>query len=361
MLKIKKIIKTLIHFLMIILLLCFSISIIKVWIGDIEPTEILDKTGLYFLYIIGYGALEGDAFLQNILALIGIVSLALLSTFLTINLFWRLDDVKLDPVIHIDLANQIITFIFTNKGQTICDLKANFQLYDSKFQTSSQCDKDYTIPLVLKNGKWVLQVSLKETFWYQTIYELLTSKTKELYCLYSFADTNNGQSSIRVEKILLENLYDSNLATLTKETFLQPIILSTKKLQTAANQGKISLENDKYIYQLKRNASGFVMAYINFHQEIFNLERLSITNASFTFQAKSLKPLMLTLEIKNNQGVFYSKVFELSSKNQTFEISLAEWTKLSPVITEICFTVFKENNDMQNEFSLSNIKIYHKE
>ena len=115
MLKLKKILKTIIVFIISMIIICFLFSLYKVINNEILPTELISETGLYFLYTIGYGALEGDAVIQNILAMIGIVALALMTTFLTINLFWRLDDVKLNTeyieihqeakTIHIELKN----------------------------------------------------------------------------------------------------------------------------------------------------------------------------------------------------------------------------------------------------------------
>ena len=120
MLKLKKIICTVIIFLLVMLFICLGISLYKVVRGEIILGDVWSKTGFYFLYTIGYGALEGDAVIQNILAMIGIISVALMTTFLTINLFWRLDDVKFNKEILCDLNN--IKISFKNKGKAISSL-----------------------------------------------------------------------------------------------------------------------------------------------------------------------------------------------------------------------------------------------
>ena len=98
--KFKKIIITIVVFCILIFLLCFVISFIDLLNAKIVFSDIFKQTFNYFLYTIGYGSLESETFLQNFLAMIGIVSLALMSTYLTINLFWRLDDVFLDENIN---------------------------------------------------------------------------------------------------------------------------------------------------------------------------------------------------------------------------------------------------------------------
>ena len=83
-----------------IILLCFIASFIKVCSHELPWSHLLEETGLYFLYTIGYGSLEQDTVLQQVFAMIGIISLSLMGTFLTINLFWRIDDVKIRPTIE---------------------------------------------------------------------------------------------------------------------------------------------------------------------------------------------------------------------------------------------------------------------
>ena len=59
--KIKKIINTVAIFIVIMFVICFMFSLYKVLVGDISISEIFSETALYFLYTVGYGALEGDS------------------------------------------------------------------------------------------------------------------------------------------------------------------------------------------------------------------------------------------------------------------------------------------------------------
>ena len=197
--KIKKIINTVAIFIVIMFVICFMFSLYKVLVGDISISEIFSETGLYFLYTVGYGVLEGDSVIQNILALIGIIALALMSTYLTINLFWRLDDVKLNKKILYNKDSLRISFL--NKGRAICDMKATFLLYDREKCENILEPKEYYMPMLVSDSYWHLTLDLNETFWYKAVYSLVTNSNKNLYCIYSFVDTNSGQSSIRVTEI----------------------------------------------------------------------------------------------------------------------------------------------------------------
>lgn len=85
--KLKKIIITIIVFCLSIFILCLGISLVDFLNSKIVLSGILSQAFNYFLYTIGYGPLEDETFLQNFLAMIGIVSLALMSTYLTIIYF----------------------------------------------------------------------------------------------------------------------------------------------------------------------------------------------------------------------------------------------------------------------------------
>lgn len=134
--KFKKIIITIIIFCLLIFILCLGISLIAFLNAKITFSDIFSQAFNYFLYTIGYGSLEDETFLQNFLAMIGIVSLALMSTYLTINLFWRLDDVILDE--DINYKNNELIFTIINKGRDICNVNIKFFLYNALPEAKSK-------------------------------------------------------------------------------------------------------------------------------------------------------------------------------------------------------------------------------
>ena len=357
--KLKEIVKTILIFVISMLLICLIVSVYKLIINEIELKELIGKTGLYFLYTVGYGALEGDAILQNVLAMIGIVSLALMSTFLTINLFWRLDDVTLNKKIIYD--DNILKFEFKNNGNTICDIKCNFMIYDEFTSESIEEAKEYYMPMLLKNAHWNLKVNLNETFWYKAIYNLLTNKNIKLYCIYSFVDTKNGQSSIKVEQITRSNIIVNN-KVLEYIEFIKSTILSCKKLLAVENGGKIKLEyvedmmNINYKFENTENNKNFVMAFYNFHDNLLNLEKYNKENTYLEFSVASNKKLNLNVEIKSSSSES-KKYIQLTEEAKTIKIPLNEIECNLEEIREICYTIFVEDNETENSLQISDLKI----
>jgi len=342
--KIGKILTTVIWFIIIMLLLCFSISIVNVLLGNYTYIELFSKTGLYFLYLIGYGSLEGDAVLQNILAVIGIVSLALLSTYLTINLFWRLDDVKLDK--NITFNNNKLYFNFTNKGKVICDFKVSFLLYD-KLNKKSINSEEYSTPMILNKSMFTLDIDINDYFWYQSIYDIL-SNNKELYCLYSFVDTTNGQSSIKMDKINKECLSNIDISYFKDD-------INFNNIKICSNNGDIKYEDNNYIYKLN-NKDSFVMSYIDFKQDILNIKKFKNMNKIFSFNISSSDDINMIIEFKNSIDKVYEKKIVVKD-NTNIEIPLEDIINNTDTLSEICFTIFGNNNKNKGTYILKDIKI----
>lgn len=348
MIKFKKIINTVIVFILLMFLICFLFSIYKLIVGDIAINELLSETGLYFLYTIGYGALEGDAIIQNILAMIGIISLALMTTFLTINLFWRLDDVKFNKEIFIDSND--IKMSFKNKGKAICDMKATFVLYDNNYSMNILEPQEYYMPIMLKNSLWNLTLSLNETFWYKAIYNLLTSSDKLLYCIFSFVDTKSGQESIKVEQITKDNL------NISYDEFIKPVILKSCDLLKIENGGKLSIdESIFYSFKKKDSDDAFVMMYYNFHNNYLNLEKYNKDTTYIELDINTSDNILLNFEIKLKNGNNLSK--ELLLNNKKIKINLSDYTNSLESITEICYTIFKKNNNLNGTLKINDLKI----
>ncbi len=361
MVKLKEIIKTVVTFLVVMILICFGVSLCKLLNNEIQPNELINKMVLYFLYSIGYGALEGDVVIQNWLAMAGIISLALMTTRLTVKLFWRLDDVILEK--EITYNDRILTFKFMNNGDTICDVKAIFLLYDNFTKENIAKSKDYYMPMVLKKSNWSLKADLNDTFWYRAIYALLSSEKQELYCLFSFVDTQNGQESIRVEKINKNNIKNNN-ELLEYENIVKPTIIDCSTLMACENDGgrisSMNLEDElmNINYSFKSKNSGFIMAYYNFHGSTLNLEKYDSNTTSLEFTAMSEKRLILTVQIKT-KDIIWSKDFEVTEIPNNFKFDLQDKTDDNNLenVREICFTVFPQNNKLKNNFKLGSLQI----
>ena len=359
MIKVKEIGRIILIFILIMIAICFCFSLYKLVSGDIIFSQLPSETALYFLYTIGYGALEGDSVIQNILAMIGIVSLALMTTFLTINLFWRLDDVKLNK--NITYNKDYLIMKFENKGKTICDMKVAFSLYDElKYENIGEA-KEYYMPMLVKDSVWKLRLDLNETFWYKTVYNLLTSNSKKLYCIFSFVDTKTGQNSIKVEEITKENIKLSDKVLDYKE-FTKPIIFSYKKLLPVENTGNLQVKEVEngiqmdYSFDEKTNENSFVMLYYNLHEPNLNLEKYDKQKTYLEFDVSSENRVNLKFEIKTNSDILTESIV-INNEAKTVRINLQDFDKNLENVREICYTIFFfffNKNDLLN---ISNLKI----
>ena len=358
--KLKKIIETIVTFLIVMIGICFCLALCKVWAGEILPQDIFKETGLYFLYTIGYGALEGDVVIQNLLAMVGIVALALMTTFLTIKLFWRLDDVELISDVLWD--EDELSIRFQNHGGSICDMRAIFTLYNEEKMENIREPKEYYMPVLVKHSVWNLKVDMNETFWYKAVYFLLTSSNVKLYCVFSFVDTKSGQSSIKVEEIKKDNLKVKN-RLLEYQDFVKPVCFSWKNLLPIENGGHLGLtENENGLfcsYHFAKNctATSFVMVYYNFQDHPLNLEKYSrdTTHLEITFKADDI--VNLVLEIKLAQGNIIRRSISLVKGTTKFKLNFNEILENIEEVREICYTLFKKENEPQGLFEIGDLKI----
>ena len=359
MIKVKEIGRIILIFILIMIAICFCFSLYKLVSGDIIFSQLPSETALYFLYTIGYGALEGDSVIQNILAMIGIVSLALMTTFLTINLFWRLDDVKLNK--NITYNKDYLIMKFENKGKTICDMKVAFSLYDElKYENIGEA-KEYYMPMLVKDSVWKLRLDLNETFWYKTVYNLLTSNSKKLYCIFSFVDTKTGQNSIKVEEITKENIRLSDKVLDYKE-FTKPIIFSYKKLLPVENTGNLQVKEVEngiqmdYSFDEKANENSFVMLYYNLHEPNLNLEKYDKQKTYLEFDVSSENRVNLKFEIKTNSDILTESIV-INNEAKTVRINLQNFDKNLENVREICYTIFYRDDNKNGTLNISNLKI----
>ena len=360
MLKFKKIINTILIFIVSMLIICFLFSLYKVFTNQIPASDIISETGLYFLYTIGYGALEGDSTIQNILAMVGIVSIALMTTFLTINLFWRLDDVKFNKNILYD--KNFLKMQFRNSGRAICDMKVTFVLYDEVAFENIGKPKEYYMPILLKNAKWTLKLGLNETFWYKTVYNLLFSKDKKLYCVFSFVDTKTGQGSIKVEQITKENLKAPTELFDYKE-FTKPKILSNKKLLPIENKGHLHLETAEnnvvmnFSFDKVSDDNDFVMAYYNLHDPFLNLEKYNREKTYIELNLESENDIKLTFEIKLSNTNIITIPIEINNEAKIVKIELKDIPNNLEEVREICYTIFRRDNNLTGSLQIGNLRI----
>ena len=347
--KLKKIIITIIVFCLSIFILCLGISLVDFLNSKIVLSGILSQAFNYFLYTIGYGPLEDETFLQNFLAMIGIVSLALMSTYLTINLFWRLDDVILDE--DINYKDNELMFTIINKGRDICNVNIKFFLYNAKAKQNQNITREYDAPIIMKKSSWSFEVSLDDTFWYQTVKNILKNNEYQVYASMSFVDMKTGQESIKLIPITAGNIIGLTLAKLNN-----PVIFNTKDINLIANNNKLELNNKVLTYQINSNDT-FLMAYYSFDN--LNLNKYD-DKSYLEWNLKSIKEAIIVIEIKSgvNKLLVYQSKYTLNENFTKIKISLNKLKGNREEIKEICLTIFTNDNKyLENSIVMSDLKL----
>ena len=347
--KLKKIIITIIVFCLSIFILCLGISLVDFLNSKIVLSGILSQAFNYFLYTIGYGPLEDETFLQNFLAMIGIVSLALMSTYLTINLFWRLDDVILDE--DINYKDNELMFTIINKGRDICNVNIKFFLYNAKAKQNQNITREYDAPIIMKKSSWSFEVSLDDTFWYQTVKNILKNNEYQVYASMSFVDMKTGQESIKLIPITAGNIIGLTLAKLNN-----PVIFNTKDINLIANNNKLELNNKVLTYQINSNDT-FLMAYYSFDN--LNLNKYD-DKSYLEWNLKSIKEAIIVIEIKSgvNKLLAYQSKYTLNENFTKIKISLNKLKGNREEIKEICLTIFTNDNKyLENSIVMSDLKL----
>ena len=347
--KLKKIIITIIVFCLSIFILCLGISLVDFLNSKIVLSGILSQAFNYFLYTIGYGPLEDETFLQNFLAMIGIVSLALMSTYLTINLFWRLDDVILDE--DINYKDNELMFTIINKGRDICNVNIKFFLYNAKAKQNQNITREYDAPIIMKKSSWSFEVSLDDTFWYQTVKNILKNNEYQVYASMSFVDMKTGQESIKLIPITAGNIIGLTLAKLNN-----PVIFNTKDINLIANNNKLELNNKVLTYQINSNDT-FLMAYYSFDN--LNLNKYD-DKSYLEWNLKSIKEAIIVIEIKSgvNKLLAYQSKYALNENFTKIKISLNKLKGNREEIKEICLTIFTNDNKyLENSIVMSDLKL----
>ena len=232
-------------------------------------------------------------------------------------------------------------------------------LYDTNNLENNGESRDFFIPMLIKKAKINLNIDLNDTFWYQAIYNLLANPNKKLYAILSFVDMKNGQSSLKVQEFNI-----NNIEGLTYQDLIKPINIPNDLLKPIECGGTIILnKNGKMIkgkYHFPKNVKkneDFVMAFYNFHASNLNLEKYNKNTTYLTFKIKTLQDLHVTLEIKTENCGTYSKDLLINKETDIMNIYLNSININLEKVGEICFTIFPNNNKLENEFEISNLEI----
>lgn len=213
--KIKKIIKTIIVFIITMILVCVLFSVLSSVITG-NSDKIFSRTLNYLLYIIGYGSLIHESLiLQDLFGVFGIVTISILSAYLTVNLFWRVDDVFLSSHMAIwesEDEKYHASVLVGNKGKNLCKLELSFVAYDENKNYMGDLGKAFAYPLLIKNGIWKIDIPINNGFLYDVLRTIRKGrKDCMIYATFEYVDSETGQSSIKVNEYDSDHIFVSNI------------------------------------------------------------------------------------------------------------------------------------------------------
>lgn len=402
--KVRKIIKTIIIFIAAMILICVFLSVfLSITTGN--SGEILSRTLNYLLYIIGYGSLIHDnLLLQDLFGIFGIVAVSILSAYITVNLFWRVDDVFISNHISIwKSANDKYhaSIIVGNKGKNICKLELSIVAYDENKNSIGEMGKTFSYPLLIKNGIWKIDIPIDNGFLFDVLRTIRKGrKDCMVYTTFEYVDSETGQSSIKVQEYNSDHIFVSsikegfyyssecekkmkwqqfkNIVKDSQEDFnfnnwiCRNIIAFDLNKAKPINKEQIELLTDgnseangcvlkaNVDFNTTNNPPDFVMALLEFNNPYQDWSSYYSNGSSFQIEISGNEGISdIQLEIKDKLGsklidekIIISKVitkhsFKFNKNNDMNPESFSE-------IKEICFTVFKKSKASNK----GNFKIY---
>lgn len=121
--KFKRVIKTILVFIPVMILICLLFGLVFYLMDPIRFDYSENQIGNYLLYLLGYGSLaKHEIVVQNLLAVIGIISLSIFTANLTVNLFWKNGNIRISTELLTwkEKQNQLTaSLLIGNSGENI--------------------------------------------------------------------------------------------------------------------------------------------------------------------------------------------------------------------------------------------------
>lgn len=414
------IIKIIMAFVLSVLFLCCITSLVLIWTNHIEWTDFRSNIIEHFLYVVGYGESQSINIVRIIFAIIGLITVSTLSAVLTIQLFWKIDDVVINNKCFItfnDTYDKPLLYLFiVNKGADICNIKIKLSSYYVSDTSHSEICYEEERPLLLKKSIWKIQIPIKDKSLYKALrlmYKSVLNNSQpkiSFFLTISYVDTNNGQETIQVRQytyddismpsndiILEDKSFKSKLRKLrtiskeryTNKKFREWIIdnythYSLENITPLENCGTLSkglldiptnVKMDKYHIQFKEsirttNTEEFMMLFWNLNNASENWTTHYNENGYVSFYLAATSSIEnVKFQLKSTTNGIRSIIFEQDISPSTevqeykyylkdiFPAKLLENNSV-PEICEICFCVYgKDMNGLDGDIYVSNVEV----
>lgn len=403
--------KIILVFILSILLICGLVSVVLICTNGITWSQLGYNLTNNFLYIIGYGDSNAAEIIQLIFSLIGVVSVSTLSALLTVQLFWKIDNVIINDKCFIgydEYDNPQLSLFIINKGSDICNIKINLASYIEEGTSRSRICYEEERPLLLKKSIWKIDIPISNTPLYQSLRYIYKEQHSRLsfFLTISYVDTKNGQETIQVKQYTKREISIPNfkmdisggtfkakykaLKNITKDLYNSPKVTewllnnterySCSEISLIENSGslyKVQSDNEGALYAIKFdksvqniNTEAFMMMFWNLNNHaadwtIFYKEngiiRFSMVASTeiknVKFQVKSI--------INGNRSIIFEKNIKPSETINKYQYDLAavfdnidHIEKNIPLICEICFCVYaKDMSSLNGNLMISDVEV----
>ena len=105
------------------------------------------------------------------------------------------------------------------------------------------------------------------------------------------------------------------------------------------------------------NENSFVMAYYNLHEPYLNLEKYNRETTYLEIKLKSEEDIRLNFEIKLSNDKIITEYIEIHQEAKTIHIELKNIEDNIEQVKEICYTIFKENNNLEGKLEIGDLRI----
>ncbi len=211
--KFKRMIKTILVFIPVMILICLLFGLVFYLMDPIRFDYSENQIGNYLLYLLGYGSLaKHEIVVQNLLAVIGIISLSIFTANLTVNLFWKNGNIRISTELLTwkEKQNQLTaSLLIGNSGENIYRLSFSLVLYDENGQMFGRLEKECVCPLLVKKGIWVinLPVTKGRGFLFDSLSRMkVHHKRDRLFAVLEYVDGATCQENVIVREILEKNI-----------------------------------------------------------------------------------------------------------------------------------------------------------
>lgn len=119
------------------------------------------------------------------------------------------------------------------------------------------------------------------------------------------------------------------------------------------------VENDiemVYSFNKKADENSFVMLYYNFHEPNLNLGKYDKQKTYLEFDVSSENKANLRFEIKTNTDILTENIV-INNEAKTVRINLQDLNKNLENVREICYTIFKKDENYNGDLKVGNLKI----